>query len=112
MKTKTTSLNRRTAVALSLLLGLLAGSCQLVQPVSQVPEPDYWPTDSWQSAPPETQGIDSEKLAELLLAIREENIPVHSLLLIRKGYVVVDATFYRETAHEVGAQFVGRLQQP
>ncbi len=56
--------------------------------------PDYWPTDGWRSSTPEAQGIYSDKLAELLLAIREQNVQIHSLLVIRNGYVVADATFY------------------
>jgi CubicO group peptidase (beta-lactamase class C family) len=59
-----------------------------------VPTPDYWPTNGWQSRPPEELGFDSDKLADLLLSAREKNIQVHSFLVIRHGYVVVDATFY------------------
>lgn len=106
MKTKTRSLNRRAAMALSLFLALLAGGCQLVQPVAQIPEPDYWPTDGWRSHTPEAQGFSSDKLAELLLAIREQNVQIHSLLVIRHGYVVVDATFYPydgQTVHNVAS---------
>ncbi len=55
---------------------------------------DYWPTEGWHSSLPEEQGIDSDKLADMLQAIREKNIQIHSLLIIRNGYVVTDATFY------------------
>ena len=72
---------------------LLAGTgCRAGGPT--IPEPDYWPTTGWRSSPPEAQGIDSDKLAELLLAIREQGVQIHSLLMIRHGHVVVDATFY------------------
>ncbi len=54
----------------------------------------YWPTEGWQTSTPEQQGIDSEKLAETLDYIREEDVNIHSLLLIRNGYVVTDAYFY------------------
>lgn len=47
-----------------------------------------------QASTPEAQGIDSVKLAEALLAIREQNIHVHSLLLARNGKVVSNAYFY------------------
>jgi CubicO group peptidase (beta-lactamase class C family) len=73
---------------------------------SGVSAPDYWPTTGWQSSTPESQGIDSDKLAELLLAIQEKNIQVHSLLIIRNGYVVADATFYPydgQTPHNVAS---------
>ena len=72
----------------------------------EVPAPGYWPTNGWRSSTPEAQGFDSEKLAELLLSIRERNIQVHSLLVIRHGYVVADATFYPydgKTAHNVAS---------
>ncbi len=61
---------------------------------AEVSGPAYWPTQGWQSVTPEEQGIDSGKLADALLTIREMNIRVHSLLLIRNGYAVVDAYFY------------------
>jgi len=67
---------------------------------------EYWPTTGWRSSTPEAQGIDSGKLAEMLLAIRAQAIQVHSLLIIRHGYVVTDATFYPydgETPHNVAS---------
>jgi CubicO group peptidase (beta-lactamase class C family) len=80
---------------------------QALQPrASTIHAPDYWPTTGWRSSAPEAQGIDSEKLTELLLAIREENVLIHSLLVIRDGYVVVDATFYPydgQTVHNVAS---------
>ena len=71
-----------------------------------VPAPDYWPTTGWRSSTPETQGIDSDKLAESLLAIRARNIQIHSLMVIRNGYVVADAIFYPydgQTVHNVAS---------
>jgi CubicO group peptidase (beta-lactamase class C family) len=68
--------------------------------------PAYWPTEGWRSSPPEAQGIDSDKLAEAVLTIQEQNIPVHSLLLIRNGQVVTDATFYPydgQTVHDMAS---------
>ena len=54
----------------------------------------YWPTEGWRTSTPEQQGIDSEKLVELLDYIQEKDIKIHSLLIIRNGYVVTDAYFY------------------
>ncbi len=68
-------------------LGALAG-------LNPAPHADYYPTQGWRSSAPEAQGIDSNKLAEMLMTIRSKNIPVHSMMIIRNGYVVVDATFY------------------
>src|SRR4030067_942438 len=63
-------------------------------PPRRAPAPAYWPTQGWRSSTPEEQGIDAAKLADALLTIREKNINVHSLLLIRNGLVVVDTYFY------------------
>ena len=56
--------------------------------------PDYWPTEQWRRATPESQGIDSAKLAEALTFVRDNKLPLHSLLIARRGYVVMDAYFY------------------
>lgn len=79
---------------------------QVFLPSSDVPLPDYWPTAGWRSSTPEAQGLDSDQLAGLLLSIRKKNIQVHSLLIIRNGYVVTDATFYPydgQTPHNVAS---------
>ena len=54
----------------------------------------YWPTHSWRTSPPEAQGFDSEALASALKTIRERNIPIHSLLIERNGYLILDAYFF------------------
>jgi CubicO group peptidase (beta-lactamase class C family) len=68
--------------------------------------PAYWPTEGWQTSAPEVQGIDSIKLAEALLTIQQQEIDIHSLILVRNGSVVVDAYFYPydgSTTHEVAS---------
>ena len=54
----------------------------------------YWPSQNWRTAAPESQGIDSQKLAAAIDQVIEKHLGVHSLLVIRHGYAVVDATFY------------------
>lgn len=76
--------------------------------ISQKPDsrPTYWPTQGWKSSTPEEHGIDSSKLAEGLQAIREREIDIHSLLIIRNGMVVVDASFYPydgKTVHDLAS---------
>ena len=53
-----------------------------------------WPTEGWPATTPESQGVDSAKLADALLAMRERGIMIHSLLVIRDGKALVDAYFY------------------
>ena len=54
----------------------------------------YSPAEGWRSTAPEQQGIDSQKLAEALDGIRQRNMNIHSLLIVRNGFVVLDAYFY------------------
>jgi len=54
----------------------------------------YFPTIGWRTNTPEEQGFDSNKLAEGLQALQRNNINIDSLLIIRNGYVILDAYFY------------------
>lgn len=91
-------------VAVLVLLALVL-ILQMHEP-EQISTPTYWPTHGWRSSTPEENGIDSAKLAEALLTMRERNISIHSLLIIRNGAVVVDAYFYPydgKTVHDVAS---------
>lgn len=50
-----------------------------------------WPTQQWSYSSPEAQGIDSEILIEMLEYLRDEETNFHGLMLIRNGYVVLEA---------------------
>jgi CubicO group peptidase (beta-lactamase class C family) len=63
-----------------------------------------WPTTEWQTSSPEAQGMDSQKLAEMLKAINDEKLNLHSLLIIRNGYLVSENYFGKyqaDTRHEL-----------
>ena len=69
-------------------------------------QPDYWPTEDWRTAFPESQGMDSDLLAKMLNRIWEKHINIHSVLVIRNGYMVLDAYSYpfdSEVAHHIDA---------
>ena len=53
-----------------------------------------WPTKKWRDAPPETQGMDSQSLANVIDEIAQKHPGVHSLLIVRHGVIVLDAYFY------------------
>jgi hypothetical protein len=59
-------------------LAVIAGAAILLlnvnrqNPPPSFPVPDYWPTEGWRESTPEEQGIDSGKLADALLAMREQ----------------------------------------
>ncbi len=82
----------------SILILVLAGSLAYVflpgqGNIPELPAPDYWPTDGWRVAPPESQGFDSAALANGLQAFGQD-FGIDSLLVVRNGYVVLDAYFY------------------
>jgi len=81
------------SLAVLIVLALAFGLFPLLKS-QQVSQPDYFPTQGWKTSTPEEQGWDSVKLAEGLLAMREQEIDIHSLLLIRDGRLFLDAYFY------------------
>lgn len=59
---------------------------------------------SWPVGSPESQGMDAQKLADLLATIEREQINLHSLLIIRNGVLVSETyfgTYGPETQHEL-----------
>ncbi len=54
----------------------------------------YWPAKEWRTSTPEQQGLDSETLREALDYIQQHHVDIHSLLVVRNGYVILDAYFY------------------
>ena len=88
----------RTVLCIFLAFVLLLAGCSAPKSVSvQLPEPEYWPTAGWQSATPESQGMDSELLAQMIEQIDSTGTAIHSTLVIRNGYVVTDAYFHPYT---------------
>lgn len=60
-------------------------------------KPAYWPTNGWRTASPESQGMDSYLLIEMLDTILNKRLKVESVLIIRNGYMVIDAYSYPYT---------------
>jgi CubicO group peptidase (beta-lactamase class C family) len=64
----------------------------------------YWPGDEWHVSSPEEQGIDSASILSMLQEIRQKDLNVHSVLVIRHGYLVTEVYFppyAREIKHPV-----------
>ena len=74
------------AVGAALAAGSTAARAQ-----STGPQGNDWPTHGWRRASPEAQGMDSRILADALDFIRNGRIPIHSLQIVRNGYLVLDA---------------------
>ena len=93
---------------LSVILSGCSSSPAIIVP-SNVPSlastsSTYWPTEAWRTSTPEEQGMDSQKLAQMLTRIHQQQLNLHSLLVIRNGYLVSETYFepYRQdTSHEL-----------
>ena len=95
MRTRTIIIGLISIAFLALIgLVLIPQLLKPKQPQQVFIPPDYWPTQGWRTSTPEEQGINSAKLAEGLLVIKEKGIRIHSLLLVRYGRVFLDAYFY------------------
>jgi CubicO group peptidase (beta-lactamase class C family) len=82
------------------------GGCVTPPQVLPPAVPDYWPTQGWRTSTPEAQGVDSGLLAQAVDLIRDQGLAVDSLLIVRHGYLVLDAYFYPYTAdrlHDVAS---------
>ena len=58
--------------------------------ISSVFAADYWPNDKWRTATPESQGMSSEILADMMDILWRKNLEIDSILIVRNGYVVLD----------------------
>ena len=74
-----------------LFLGILLATALLDNCSTPVVEQDYWPTEGWRTATPEDQGMSSAQLAAIFDYIAEEEIEIHSILIVRNGCLVLEA---------------------
>lgn len=65
-----------------------------------------WPTEKWPEVAPAAVGLDGARLDELANAIREgEEFPdLHSLLIVRDGYLVMEEYFHGYDADDLHMQ--------
>jgi CubicO group peptidase (beta-lactamase class C family) len=76
---------------LGALLGcLLAAACTSQRPAAGLTQRDYWPTAGWRTAAPQDQGMDGQVLDDLDTQVPQHYPQVHSLLVVRHGYLVYE----------------------
>lgn len=63
-------------------------------PSSNLTPTHPWPTEAWEYASPESQGMDSNILVEMLKSIEDEGIGIDALMVVRNGFVVLDTTVF------------------
>lgn len=83
---------------MGVLLILAVAGCSPSRKATPAPAALEWPTAGWRTGLPEEFGFDSFKLAEGLRAIREKGLDLHSVALVRRGVMFLDAVFYPTTA--------------
>ena len=54
-------------------------------------QPTYRPTQEWKTSLPEEQDMDSSQLVRMFEYIDESSILLHSLPIVRNGYLVTEA---------------------
>ena len=60
---------------------------------ASVDQTTYWPAHDWRTSTPEEQGLDSTLILAMLQEIQTRNLRIHSLLIIRHGYLVTEVYF-------------------
>ncbi len=103
------------ALILCVVLALMIGTALPLQAQEQ----PYFPaTEGWRTSTPEAQGFDSAKLARFLDYLESKSTDsFHSLVVIRHGFIVLDASLspfsslkpqaFRESAESVLATLIG-----
>ena len=57
---------------------------------------EYWPTEEWQTSPPEKQGMNSDQLKQINEFVKEKLPITTSILIVRNGYIVFEEYYSRE----------------
>jgi CubicO group peptidase (beta-lactamase class C family) len=95
----------RSLGILGIASALACNGATSAQNVEQLPRDGttYWPAATeWRRAEPAEVGLDSERLAALVQALRTNAISgLHSLVVVRHGYVAVEEYFNGSSATQV-----------
>ena len=88
---------RRAVVVLTVAaLGAAACHGDAAAPIEQLgaDAASYWPGASWRTAVPAQVGVDAPPIADLVGRLRSGSLGAeHALVIVRKGYVIVDEYF-------------------
>lgn len=93
-------------LSLLLLVALLLGSCAAFPQLACVaPAAANWPTQGWRSTTPENKASTPPNWRTRCDHCASVALDIHSLLIIRNGQVLADATYSYDgkTVHEVAS---------
>jgi CubicO group peptidase (beta-lactamase class C family) len=89
-----------------LSVGFVALLFSVLPSAHAAPSSRAFSSEAWQTAAPEEFGIDSGPLLEMFDFVQEREIPVHSIQMVRRGRLVLDAYFHPydgRTRHDVAS---------
>lgn len=89
---------------LATLTPLALAACVAAPAPRSTPLLSDWPTNGWKTSTLEQQGMDGKMLAKMFERINQEKLRLHSVLIIRHGYLVSETyfeNFQANTPHEV-----------
>ena len=96
------SIDARRALVLGVVLACQPATS--AQSVEQLPRDGatYWPSASWRTAEPAQVGLDGDRLNALAARLSSNAIPgIHSLIVVRHGYVAFERYFNGSSATQV-----------
>jgi CubicO group peptidase (beta-lactamase class C family) len=88
--------------ALQIFLSCILGNCGAAENTEE--KDMYYPAGEWRTSTPEEQGMDSNLLLKMFETIQANKVPIHSVMIIRNGYLVCEAyfqPFHRDTRHDL-----------
>lgn len=77
----------------AMLVAISLSACSAPASLEEPEEvaPGDWPVKAWRRSAPEAQGVDSAVLGDMLKSVKQGGYDIHSVMLIRNGYLVADA---------------------
>ncbi len=88
---------------LCIILSGLIGGCVYAPVAPAAEQPAYWPDAEWRTSTPEEQGLDSASISSMLQEIQKTDLNIHSVLIVRHGYLVTEVYF---------PPYTGEIQHP
>ena len=69
----------------------------------------FWPPNSseWTEVAPETQGLDSDKISEMFEFIEDNSYDIHSVIIVRNGYLLTEEYLYNSKLLDTNSYFGG-----
>ncbi|MHA2296864.1 MAG: serine hydrolase domain-containing protein [Candidatus Hodarchaeales archaeon] len=80
---------RESTVFIAIVLSLFLGTAW-IQPSITTSTPVPFPTVTWSISTPEEQGMDPDKLNQMIEYIDEQDFPIDSVIVINNGYIVLE----------------------